>query len=169
MKIITNDAVYVQKNDLGFLSQSDVLIPASIFLEVFGKGVTIIDNNNRFDFVKFEDEVEIAFFKNLDWILDYDLVKDLSDSQIIKMYDAVLKEKREIAAKYNAMNKVERRKNQCMVSRCEKLDFKLSSLRDALWFKQGHIQFDLPNGLVSGNEEKNVNEKGIKKTLRKRL
>ena len=48
MKIITNDAVYVQKNDLGFLSQSDVLIPASIFLEVFGKGVTIIDNNNRF-------------------------------------------------------------------------------------------------------------------------
>ena len=63
MKIITSEAVYVQKNDIGFLNQTDLSIPASIFLKVFGNGITIIDNSNRFEFVKFEEESEIDFFK----------------------------------------------------------------------------------------------------------
>ena len=76
MKIVTNEAIYVQKNDLVFLNQTDIPIPASIFMKAFGKGATIINYNNRFDFVKFEDSKEIEFFKNMDFILDYDLVKD---------------------------------------------------------------------------------------------
>jgi len=56
MKIITSEAVYVQKNDIGFLNQTDLPIPASIFMKVFGNGVTIIDNSNRFEFVKFEEK-----------------------------------------------------------------------------------------------------------------
>ena len=62
MKIITNDAVYVQKNDMGFLNQTDLLIPVSVFLKVFGNGITIIDDSNRFEFIKFEDKEEIEFF-----------------------------------------------------------------------------------------------------------
>ena len=37
-----------------------------------------------------------------------------------------------------------REENMNMVFWCELLDFKIYSLRDILWFKQGHIQMELP-------------------------
>ena len=33
-----------------------------------------------------------------------------------------------------------------MVSQCGLLDFKIYSLRNFLWFKQGHIKMKLPKG-----------------------
>ncbi len=62
------------------------------------------------------------------------------------------------------MSSKERKQNMNMVSQCELLDFKMYSLRDVLWFKQGHLKMklpegvDLPTGFVQG--------KGIRK-LRK--
>lgn len=160
MKIITSEAVYVQKNDIGFLNQTDLPIPTSIFLKVFGNGITIIDNSNRFEFVKFEEESEIEFFRNLDWIVDYDSVKDLGEEQIIELGQDIVQQKNNIATKYNAMTNDERRANEHMVYECERLDFKMYSLRDVLWFKQGHIQFDLPDC-------KKVEEKGLRRILSK--
>ena len=55
VKIITENAVYVQKNDIAYLNQTDLPIPASIFMKVFGNGIVIIDDSNRFEFEKFED------------------------------------------------------------------------------------------------------------------
>ena len=79
MKIITNDSAYVQKNDIAYLNSSDLPIPASIFMKVFGNGVTIINDSNRYDFVKFDEESEIEYFKGLDWMINYNEVKDLSE------------------------------------------------------------------------------------------
>ena len=167
MKIITSEAVYVQKNDIAFLNQTDLAIPTSIFLKVFGNGVTIINDNNRFEFIKFEEESEIQFFKELDWIVDYDLVKDLDESQIIELGKTIAEQKNEIAKKYNAMSNTKRRENQSMVYECERLNFKMYSLRDILWFKQGQIYFDLPGaskdnkkrylGKILSNFKKNHN------------
>ena len=42
MKIITDNAVYVQKNDIAYLNSADFAIPISVFMKVFGKGITII-------------------------------------------------------------------------------------------------------------------------------
>ena len=56
MKIITENAAYVQKND-----------------------------NNRYEFVKFEDKNEIEFFKNLDWMVDYNSVKDLNEEDFLNL------------------------------------------------------------------------------------
>lgn len=152
MKIITSEAVYVQKNDIAFLNQTNLAIPASIFLKVFGNGVTIINDKNRFEFIKFEEESEIEFFRSLDWIVDYDSVKDLDESQIIELGQTVAQQKNQIAKKYNAMSNNKRRENQSMVYECERLDFKMYSLRDILWFKQGRIHFDLPS--ISKDDEK---------------
>ena len=54
MKIITDSAVYVQKNDIAYLNQTDLAIPASIFMKVFGSGIVIIDDSNRYEFVEFD-------------------------------------------------------------------------------------------------------------------
>lgn len=167
MKIITSNAVYVQKNDIGFLNQTDLPIPASIFMKVFGKGVTIIDNSNRFEFVKFEEESEIEFFRNLDWIIDYDLVKGLGEEQIIELGQGIAQEKNTIAQTFNAMSDDKRRANEHLVYECERLDFKMYSLRDVLRFKQGHIQFALPDGIDCSEGCKEVEEKGLRRILSK--
>ena len=47
------ETVYVQMQDIMQLNQSDIAIPASIYTKVF-TGVTIVDDSNRFEFVKFD-------------------------------------------------------------------------------------------------------------------
>ena len=97
MKVITEDAVFVQMNDIVFLNSTDLPIPASIVMEVFGKGITIVNDSNRYDFVKFEESTQIDFFKDLDWIVDYWALKDKSEEQIKKEIDQVIEERNKIA------------------------------------------------------------------------
>ena len=144
MKIITEDAVYVQKNDIAFLTHTDIRIPSSIFMKVFGDGVVIIGNSNRWEFVKFEGKDEIEFFKQLDWIIDYNNVKNLNEEEFIKMGQLIVEEKNKIAKEYNEMSIEECQKNYNMVLQYEMLEHKMYSLRDILWFKKGQLEMDLP-------------------------
>ena len=91
MKIITDNAAYVQLNDIAFLANSDKEMPASILMKVAYEPI-IINNKNRFQFVKFENQTEIDFFKSLDWLLDYNFLKDLKKSQIDSIYSALANE-----------------------------------------------------------------------------
>ena len=144
MKIITKNAAYVQKNDIAYLYHTNIEIPASIFIKVFGKDIVIIDDNNRYEFEKFEDANEIEFFSKLDWIVDYNLVKDLSVDQIIEVGKQLAQTKNQIAKKFNAMSQKNRMKNYEMVTQCELLDFEMHSLRDIVLCKQGYLDMDLP-------------------------
>lgn len=168
MKIITDDAVYVQKNDITYLNQylslSNLPIPSSIFEKVFGSNIIIIDNSNRYEFIKFDKPEEIEFFQGIDWMIDYNKVKDLSEEEIIALAKSIAEENNEIARRFNSMTPEERKKNINMAFQYELLDFKICSLRDILWFKQGHIKMDLPKGIDFPNEVKQ--EKGIKKIIK---
>lgn len=142
MKIITDNAVYVQKNDIAYLNQTDLAIPASIFMKIFGND--IVDDNNRYKFIKFDTPEEIEYFRNIDWMIDYNEVKNLSEEEIIALTQSIVEEKNNIAQRFNSMDPEAREENMNMVFWCELLDFKIYSLRDILWFKQGHIQMELP-------------------------
>lgn len=146
MKIITDNAVYVQKNDIAYLNRTDLLIPASIFVKCLDNGIVIIDDSNRYEFVEFNSPEEIEFFKMIDWIVDYDEIKDLSEEEIITLAQTIADKKNSIAQIFNSMTLDERDKNMNMVFQCKLLDFKMFSLRDFLWFKQGHIKMELPEG-----------------------
>ena len=163
MKIFTNNCVYVQKNDIAFLNQMDDVIPASIFLKVFGGGVTIIDDRNRFEFVKFNNVREIEYFKNIDCILDYDLVKDLNESEIIGLGMEVAKEKNDMIDRYSAMNEEERKLNKNIYVDLEKYDYKMDSIRTFLWYRRGNVKFNLPKGIENTKSE----SKGRKRILSK--
>ncbi len=167
MKIVTEKAVYVQKHDIAYLTHMRLSIPASIFLKVFGNGMVIIDDRNRYEFEKFEDPKEIEFFKGLDWIVDYQSVKDLSEEEIIKLGQGIAQAKNEIAQKFNAMSEVEREENLDMVTQCELLDFKMYTLRDILWFQQGHLKMTLPEGFDYPEKAIPPKESGIQKIMRK--
>lgn len=166
MKIITENAVYVQKNDIAYLNQTDLAIPASIFMKVFGD-IFIVDDSNRYEFIEFDAPEEIDFFKAVDWMIDYNEVKALSEEEIISLGKSIIEEKNSIAQKFNFMALEERKRNMNMVSQCELLDFKMYSLRDVLWFKQGHIKMELPEGVEFPTGLKK--EKGIRKLIKTML
>ena len=76
------EVVYVQMQDIMYLSnETDIPIPATIFTKVFA-GVTIVDDSNRFEFVRFDEEHEVKFFKGLKFIIDFDQYKEYSDEQL---------------------------------------------------------------------------------------
>jgi len=166
MKIFANNAVYVQKNDLGFFTQTDLPIPKSIFMKVFGRGITIINDNNRYEFVKFEDQSEIEYFKGLDWIIDYGSVKDLTEEEIISLGNKVAEEKNCIASKFNAMSISERENNTHLINECEVLDFKMYSLVDIVLFQKGELEMVLPDGVEYPADYNKTEEKGLKKILK---
>lgn len=161
MKIITDNAAYVQKKDIAYLSQTNIARPISIFLKVFDLGAITIDENNKNEFIKFDSQKDISFFRNIDWIIDYNEVKDLSEKEIIELGQSIAKEKNSIAQKYNAMEIEEKAKNMNLVSQYELLDFKMNSLQEFYWFKHGHIDIKLPEGIDLPTRLKK--ETGIKK------
>ncbi len=164
MKIITDSVAYVQKNDIAYLNLTDRAIPASIFMKLFGNGIVIINDSNRYEFVEFEAPEEIEFFKSIDWMIDYNEVKDLSEEETIELACSIAEEQNSIAQRFNSMTPEERENNMSMVSQCELLDFKIYSLRDVLWFKQGHIKMELPEGVDFPTEIEQ--EKGIRKWIK---
>lgn len=152
MKIITDNAVYVQKNDFIYLNSSNLAIPASIFDKVFGYGVTIIDDRNRYEFIEFNAPEEIEFFKNIDWIIDYNEIKDLNEEE---MYDLI----RNICQEQNLLEEME--DNMDIEFKCRLLEFKILSVQNVMYCKN-KVKFpagiDLP--LIFKQE------KGIKKLIR---
>ena len=167
MKIITNDAIYVQKNDMAYLNNTNITIPASIFMKVFGKGIVIINDLNRYEFVKFEDKKEIDFFKQLDWIIDYEDVRNLNEKEILKLARTVADEKAKIALEFNKMSEKEMAANTDMVDEYELLKYKLYSLRDVLDFTRGELKFNLPEGVEYPTYYQVKEEKGIKRLFKK--
>lgn len=164
MKIITEDKAYVQLNDLQYLMRSGKAIPASIIESVFGE-VFIVTDSNRFEFKEFTKKEEIEFFANLDYSVDYAKLASMSEEEIMDYGMSIAEEKNKFAEKFNAMSEEERQeKYEEAVDVAELLDFKMLSVRDILWFKQGHIKMTLPKGLkLPGSEEKSKPEKkGLK-------
>ena len=54
MKIITDNAAYVQMNDITFLNHCDLPIPASVFMTSFGFGIFWTEIHAMFVFPKFQ-------------------------------------------------------------------------------------------------------------------
>lgn len=165
MKIITEDCAYVQKNDIAYLNSYDLPIPASIYMKIFGNGVTIINSSNRYDFVKFEDKEEIEFFKSLDWMIDYNQVDILTYDGMLDFGQSITDEREKVAERFNDPNvKLTDEEKKEIAMQYELLDFKLKSLMDIMKFKQGILSIELPEELFP---KENSERKGFKKLLRK--
>ena len=159
MKIIAKDSAYVQKTDILYLLKSNLKIPESIYLKI---SCEVIDENNKYEFIKFTNHNDIKYFKNFSWIIDYNDIKHLNENDIINMCQEIASQINNIADKYNKMSDIEKDKNEDMVQKCELLDYKMHSLRDALWFKQGHINLTLPE-IQNYNKINNILKKMFKK------
>lgn len=81
MKVFKDGKLYVNKNDLLILRKSQYQVPESVF---GGRESNLILLGIEKDvFLEFSDEKDIDFFKKIDWIVDYDSVRDL-DLKVLK-------------------------------------------------------------------------------------
>ena len=139
------EVVYVQTQDIMYLNnETDISIPASIFAKVFVGGVTITDASNRFDFAKFEDESEVKFFRELDFIIDYDQYKDLTDEQFMEEYQKLESKANEIDEKWNNMTEEEREENGSLYDEYCNIEYMLNFLSEIYAVKHGERQMPFP-------------------------
>ena len=147
MKIITDDAAYVQKNDIAYLNQTDLDIPASIYLKACETGTFIVDDSNRYEFIRFNKSDEIQFFKNQDWILDYNQVKDKTEDELIEYCERIITQYNELAETFNALSEQEQMQNTELDMQCDLLAFKLFSLQEFIFYRKGLLEMQLPSEL----------------------
>lgn len=148
MKLFHNengrDVVYVQIHDIFFISnETDITIPESIITKVFSN-VTIVDCSNRFDFVRFDEDSEVAFFKKLDFIIDYDDYKDLTDKQLNEKYQKAVEMHNSIATKFNSMPLDLRDHNMDLRDKHAQLKHMFISISDLYELKHGNISMPFP-------------------------
>ena len=174
MKLFVNNKVYVQKNDLAYFMRGTegISIPSSIIDKVFGQ-VFIVTDENRYEFVEFSSPEEIDFFKKCDWIVDYNLFDGMTENQIVEYGCQINAERNKIATSFNELPEEERERQYIQAStKIELLEFKMWSVRDILWHKQGHLKFTLPNGtnidyLISNDNEIAKKENVVQRVLRR--
>lgn len=151
MKIIKDDKVYVQNIDLTFLLDAvscfNISVPNDVMSKIYVP-MFICDGSNQYEFKMFEGKDSVEFFKKLDYIVDYDELKNLSDDEIMSYGEKVCEERNSKAHKYNNLPQ---RENDEVFRKLHTeiilLEHKLSSVRDMLWFKEGHIKMTLPEGI----------------------
>lgn len=149
MKIIRENAVYVQSRDIDYLMQSRILVPQFICTKPIG-------NLRRNDFVKFVDPEKIAYFNSLDWIIDFDKYSSLTEKEIILLGQEVVDEKNQISKEFYGLDDEVRSESVDMLIRESLLNFKMYALRDLLWQKKGYISFQFPEELGYENPEGNL-------------
>lgn len=166
MKIITQEKAYVQLNDLMYLLRSfeNKPIPAVVFEKCFSKPMIVVDSN-RYDFVEFSEPEAVEFFRNWQYSVDFLALQEFTDDELVNKSMAINEERNAIAVKYNQMTDDEKSKNYHMVNECELLEFQMYSIRDVLWFRQGHLKFKLPAGIAKTQQTKQ--ESGIKKFFKR--
>lgn len=140
------ETVYVQMQDILYLvHESNVSVPASIFEKVFSVGAVFVTDANRFDFIRFEEEHEVDFFKKLEFVIDYDQYKDFSEEQLIAEVKKLEDKANGIAEKWNDMTSEERRENSELYEEHQNLDYMCRFLCEIYFVKHGKRSMPFPD------------------------
>ena len=84
MKILNEDNLYIQKEDLLIIKEEYVNVPD--FVEDALK-----DNINDSDFIEITNEGQIGYINLIKWIIDFNKYKDITTDEFNKLYQDYLK------------------------------------------------------------------------------
>lgn len=169
MKIIENNKIYVQKKDIKFLNTSPfyIPIPSSLLSIIYDEKIREIDDVSKNQFIEFSSPEEINFFQSIDWIINYDEIKDLGEREIFNVALNLAQNKNDILSKFSYMSKKTKIRNANLLIECDLIDFKIYSLKEILAFKKGLIQIELPKGVKYPNDYAGNNKNIIKKLVKR--
>ena len=127
------EKVYIQIKDLDKLIYSKINLPKSIkdkYLDLYYNNSTLYDN----DFIEFNNENEISFFKLIDWIVDFKRINKLNNEQIKTNEQKIISK-----MESNFNNKI----------KFDLLDYKLNQIDEIKRFKDNEINIPIPEVIDS--------------------
>lgn len=138
MKIINEDSVLVQKRDIAQLTDHDGSIPMSIYMKLCGNDIGVIDASNVNDFMRFDTKNEIEFFKNAEWILDYNVFNSKSIAELYDFEEKLIAKINDLTVEYNKLSGEEQHKNGIMIEQMNLLIYEVQSIAALIKVKQGN-------------------------------
>lgn len=149
MKISSNNKIYIQVIDLLWLNTLNIDMPDIIKRKLFKVCYNLINGSiNNTDFIYFDSNEIIKYFNNLDWIIDYNEVKDLSIIELIKYSNDIKNRCNNLIKKYNKMNYYDKLINTSIKDEINYLNIKWFGIRDYILFKIGIIKYKLPEDIL---------------------
>lgn len=156
MKILTETGIYIQMQDLYYLEATNLKIPMTIFSKSFGSNLVFQDNMSKYKFIKFTRISDVDFLNQLNFLIDYNTLKTLTDKEL-NIYLNKIKEKRDVIIKrINSMNKWEKMKNQKIIDERNDLDYKINSLYDYILYRNGKLFYKLPKEVRKNEYKKKI-------------
>ena len=141
MKIVNDDCVYVQKKDICFLKSLNIFIPSSILDKANVSNNLSMDDNY---FIKFTDRSDMDYFISLDFILDYNKMRDISEDKLNVLMEDALSEQDDINFILSNVDEAERNQYDDLILRSKILEYKLDSLDFWSSFNQGYSLREIP-------------------------
>ena len=139
------EVVYVQLQDIMYLTyQTFIPKSSSIFSKVF-TNFSIVDDSNRFNFIRLTDEDEIKFFKEADFIINYDDYKFLTDEQIKKRIEELQNKVQQTVKNYHRMLFEEREENNFLFSQYRNFKYMIKILLEILDMSHGTRSMPFPD------------------------
>lgn len=136
MKIITEDAVYIERKDFVFLLSLDIPLSTSVFFKSFDKKLTTLTEKNQHELIKMNGKYEKKFFSNLDWILDYEELKNINDVEITNQIKELDNKRHELLKEYISFNEIQKINNKNVLTKIRILEYKIDALKEYLLSKR---------------------------------
>ncbi len=138
--------VYVQMQDIMHVNDTEIPIPATIYMKVLQ--TPRVTDENRFDFVEFDQEKEIEFFKNLDFIIDFDEYNKLSAEELEKKFQESVEAYNAKVAEWNNLKPEERRRQYHLMQEIENLEYINAFTLEVVYIRIGRTTRKLPKFVV---------------------
>ncbi len=160
MKIFLNNKVYVQKCDFMFFFKhlQGYSLPESVSDKVFGD-VFIISDDTKNDFIEFDTDEEIEFFRNCDWIINYNEFENATPEDIMEYAEKIYVERDRVSELFNGKIVFFNQSDYCKkLNEYEIMGFQIYTLNKLAQLKKGNISFELPEKIIEKEEQ--ISEKG---------
>ena len=142
MKIIKDNKTYIQVKDLRHLKESNIALTKSIIFLTY----LLFNNYNEYsddDFICFEKDS--SYFDDIDWIINFDDIKNLFKDEIIDICNNLIQERNNIANRYNNLSNTERLKNRYLLNKTKTIEYQINSYKDILKVMNGIKKLELPD------------------------
>ena len=164
MKIFNNEngveKIYVQQNDLKILfDYEEQAIPHMIFQKFFTE-IGFFDSETLMEFIEFDDPIEVDFFKNLNWLIDYNDYIQLDNRELKFQTQSISQEIAKILENYD--NTEDEEEKYWLLQECNLKKYMLECINEIFELKIGQSEIVLPNF-----SEKQIKENFLKKLLKK--
>lgn len=137
------ERVYVQIDDIIHINRLNQ--PTPKFIKENFNDIMYTRNVNPMEFIKFEDPEEIEYFKNTEWIVDYNECMLLSDEEMEDIINKLSKKMENIADNFNSMSIKRKKWNMHLREEYRMEEYKRDCYIMIQNLKSGKAVISLPN------------------------